>query len=267
MANGLMAYLLQITIDATNKYIDFHWDGSDYSTAITEGVYADIHAVLAALVAEMDIATSGGSDFASNSAVIINAGNIGHVHIEDLEQEDVRLYWKTGINGSDNMDRHIGTVLGFDDSADDTGEFEYDADWQHMHGFYDIVGPQFDSRSRKQKIGPGTFESVSGKCTRTVVADHVVRKTEHAWIAKERMFAEFADPNEDYETWWDEAAGAVPFKIYSDTDDWTDEGTWCLLQSADEDMLDGIPRLAPGAEYYSITMRLKQQPTDPDVIT
>ncbi len=38
------------------------------------------------------------------------------------------ILWKTGTNGSDGTDTHIGTLIGFSDSADDTGALTYTAD-------------------------------------------------------------------------------------------------------------------------------------------
>lgn len=39
-----------------------------------------------------------------------------------------KLLWKTGLHGSDGDDHHIGTLIGFDDLADDTGTNTYTSD-------------------------------------------------------------------------------------------------------------------------------------------
>lgn len=38
------------------------------------------------------------------------------------------LEWKTGPNGSDNLNTHIGNTIGFEDNADDTGAITYTSD-------------------------------------------------------------------------------------------------------------------------------------------
>jgi hypothetical protein len=265
MANGLIAMLLQVTITANNKWIDFHFDEMNYEASITEGVYADMRAVLTAVIAAMNAEIGIPASVAG--ALAIDAAGVGYVTINATSQAVFTLYWINGDHGSDALDTHVGTELGYDDSADDSGAYSYTADDQHMHGWYDTVGAQFESRSRKKKIGPGTFIAVSGKATRTIIGDQNVRRSEHAWIEKEKFYAEFADTNEAFELWWDEAAEATPFKFYRDSDDWTDEGTWVLIQQQDEDLLEPVPRLAPGSELYSVTLRMVKQPTDADVIT
>ncbi len=265
MANGLIAMLLQVTIDSTNKWLDFNWDAADYEAEITEGVYADMRAVCTAVEAAMDTEIASPGEF--TCSITVDSAGVGKVTIASTT-EDLALLWKTGAHGSDNLDTHIGTEFGYSDAAnDEPGTNSYEADNQHMHAWYDTVGAQFESRSRKKKIGPGTFIAVSGKATRTIIGDQNVRRAEHAWIEKEKFYAEFAGTNEGFETWWDEAAEATPYKFYRNSDDWTDEETWCLIQQQDEDLLEPVPRLAPGSELYSVSLRMIKQPTDSAVIT
>jgi len=51
------------------------------------------------------------------------------------------LLWKTGTNGSDNLDTHVGTTIGFSDDEDDTGDDGYEAgkDMISIHK-QDIIG-------------------------------------------------------------------------------------------------------------------------------
>jgi len=44
-------------------------------------------------------------------------------------QQPFSLLWQSGTHGSDGKDTHIGTILGFNDVADDTGALYYIADW------------------------------------------------------------------------------------------------------------------------------------------
>ena len=180
MANGKNAYLLQVTIDSTNKWIDFDVDASGpFEVSIAVGEYSDMRAVCAAMQTAMqaEIGTM-------ECYVEIGSDNIGHVVIEDTNSGALELFWKTGTHGSDNADSHIGTLFGFSDAADDDSASLFTSDNQHMHGWYDVIGPQFDSKPRVEKIGPATFVALSGKATRTTFPSPVRARTIRAVVRK-----------------------------------------------------------------------------------
>jgi len=255
MANGLPAFLLQVEVTSANKWLDFIYDITTYAVLITTGTYDDMRAVAAAFEAAMDIAEPIPAPW---SVTIDINGKVNFAH-SGGPIVTFNLLWKTGVHGSDNADDHCGDLFGYDDSANDIGSPSYVADYQHQLGWYSDHGPTFDSRDRARRIGPATFTAVSGKSTRTTFATHYPRRVDLAWITKEKFWPAFSALNEDFETWWIEAASGTPFAFYSSTDTWVDEGNFVLVQTEDEDLLDQVPRLSPGEERYSITLRMIKQ--------
>jgi hypothetical protein len=254
MANGLPAFMLQVVIEAnTNDWLDFLYNITDYHVQIDAGTYDDMRAVAANLASKMDAAEPIGAPW------LVTFGTDGKVTITPTVTNTFTLKWKTGVHGSDNAHDHCGDLLGFSDAADDSGSLTYTSDYQHQLAWYSEHGPPFDSRPRKKSIGPATFVAVSDKATRTTFGTHRIRREDLAWITKEKFFEEFADTNEAFETWWEEAAEGTPFAFYSSTDTWVDEGNFVLTVNEDEDLLDQVPRLSPGEELYSLTLRMTKQ--------
>ena len=254
MANGLPAFQLQVVTEAnTNDWLDFIYNVTTYAVQIPAGTGDDMRAMSAKLAAKMNIAAAAGAPW------LITFGTDGKVTITPTVTNTFSLLWKTGVHGSDNADDHCGTLLGFSDAADDTGALTYTSDNQHQRGWYSEHGLPFDSRDRARRMGPATFTAVSDKSTRTTFATHYARRIDIAWITKERFYPAFADTNEDFTTWWIEAASGTPFTFYSSTDTWVDEGNFVLLAQENEDLLDQVARRSPGEELYSLTLRMIKQ--------
>lgn len=255
MASHQPAFLLQVTITDDNKWIDINIGGGEVNVSIATGTYDDMIAVAAALETALQVVDG-------SFAVVI--GSTGTVTIS--RTGTFTIYWYAGVHGSDvgggGTDQHIGTLLGFDDSADDSGAASYDSDLQHQRAFYcqDEAILEFDSYNMPVKIGPETFVATDGTVERCTYGDHTKRQIDLATIPRSLYFEEFAtDANAPYVTWWKIAAGGTPFTLYSDTDPFTDEGQWAMLQGENEGLLENTKRLDEGAAYFSTSMILQYQ--------
>jgi hypothetical protein len=108
-----------ILIDATNANIDFS-DGSTQAAVVTQKTYKDPHELAAEIQSKMDAQSS-------DTITCTYSDDTGKFTIAS-DGVTFSLLWKTGADGSDNDDTHIGTVLGFSDTADDTGATSYTSD-------------------------------------------------------------------------------------------------------------------------------------------
>ena len=54
--------------------------------------------------------------------------NTGKYTISSDGAVTFELLWATGVSGSGGTDTHIGTLLGYDDSSDDTAAFSYEGE-------------------------------------------------------------------------------------------------------------------------------------------
>jgi hypothetical protein len=253
MANDLHVYSLQITIDSTNKYIDWDTGGGSTTATLTEGDYDDIVALVAELETQLQ---AGSANFSASVSLITGLVTIEH------SSSSFTIDWKTGTHGSDNDDDHIGHILGFDDSADDSSSGSPDAivsDDKHQYCWWSGHAPEFDSKDRQQRMGPATFVAMSGRATRTTWATHEPREVRHLNVAASLFFAADSATNCDFETWWVEAAKGTPFSFYSDSDTPVDEGKYVLILDENAS-LEQAQRLSPAAEYYSFTLKMLKQP-------
>lgn len=245
---GNPAFLLQHTIDSTNKWITVDIGGGDVHTSITEQDYSDIRAVAAALQTALQVI---------DGTFTCSVGITGTVTIARTGNFD--MTWKTGAHGSDNADDHIGTLLGFSDAADDTGAATYDSDNQHTLGYYHWKQVEYDSRDRIRELGAPTFNPISGDATRSSWGTQYDRDVKINAIAGTDFFDSLAGTNEAFELFWQQAVRGIPFAYYSDISVPTDEGDYKFIAAANASMIDGFPRLDPAAERYSATMRLLKQ--------
>lgn len=250
------SFLLQIEITSSNKWIDVDLNPSGApdvrEVSIAEGTYDDIRAVVSALqtALQAEDGTFGVTVTALNTKGRLYIGRIG----------DFDILWKTGTHGSDNADSHIGTLLGYDDSADDSGSYYYNNDNSHMYGYYDTVGLASDSYDEQQRIGGATFEADSGKCYRTTWATHEKRTIQLQKIPQANFFEADSATNESFETFWLEAASGTPFKFYTDKSNpsGSDQGSYCLIVAANETLTK--KRESSGSAYYDKQLLMKKQP-------
>jgi hypothetical protein len=125
-------------ITAANKYIDFKEDaGGALVATVAESTYvigtsdAVSGSLCEAIKTALEATGSGTYSVTySTTTKLVTIAVSGAV-------STVQFLWKTGTHGSDNADDHIGTTLGFDDTADsadaasDVGDNTIDAVYLH----------------------------------------------------------------------------------------------------------------------------------------
>ncbi|MCK5127900.1 MAG: hypothetical protein KAR42_16705 [candidate division Zixibacteria bacterium] len=111
-------------IDANNKYIDFDEGGGELNATLTEGNYNG-NSLATEIKTQLDAvgAITYTVTYSESTGKFTIAGDA-----------NFKLMWKTGTKGSDNTDTHVGTTLGFDDSADDDGAAAtFTSDYVRIH--------------------------------------------------------------------------------------------------------------------------------------
>jgi len=103
-----------MVVDATNNKLNFTDDDGTVTATIASGTYTTPQALATAVTTAMNAANGAQTATCTYSTVT------GKFHILSTGTV-LSLLWKTGTNGSDNTDTHIGTLLGYSDAADDTG--------------------------------------------------------------------------------------------------------------------------------------------------
>ena len=115
----------EFVVTSSNKYLDYREiaNGGDNRTAtITEGIYCGGAAMAAEIQTQMDaVAVAYTWDVSYSPAT-------RKFTITNDDAWPFELQWKTGPHGSDNLDDHIGTLIGFLDAADDTGANSFTSD-------------------------------------------------------------------------------------------------------------------------------------------
>lgn len=117
---GLGVYWDPIEITTSNNKIDFNDGGGEENVSVTAQVYKSPYALARAVETAMDAATS--------DDITVSYDDTDGKFTIATDGVTLSLLWKTGTNGADNTDQHIGTKLGFSDAADDTGATSYEAD-------------------------------------------------------------------------------------------------------------------------------------------
>lgn len=122
---GTEYFFNPLTLTASNKYIDLTDDSGTIVITLTEGTYKDPHELAdhIASVGTAAAAASGADDF-----LCTYSDATGKYTISTTTGTTFSLLWKTGTHGEDNADDHVGTLLGYDDSADDTASLSYTSD-------------------------------------------------------------------------------------------------------------------------------------------
>lgn len=252
MSTWTLAFLLEVPITASNKWIDVDIGGGEVSTSIAVDDYDDMVAVAAALETALQVI---------DATFSVDIGEDGKVTI--ARTGSFSILWKNGTHGRLGTDTHIGTVLGFDDTDDDLSAASYESDNQHTLGFYVTSGnnPKLDSYDRKVSRGPETFIAMDDTSWRLTYGRGNIRVVELQAIPYNKFFPDESPTNEAFMDWWIEAAEGTPFKYYGDSGDFStsDLGQYILECRADEDLLEGVPRRAAGEAYYSKTLRMIKQ--------
>ena len=243
---ALPAILPQITITSSNKYVDIFITATEYKCSVTEQDYESILTLTAALQAAIRTATS-------DATFTVTVSTTGTVTI--ARTGNFSILWQTGTDTASSM----GTILGFSVAADDASAATYASDNQHMYGWYPEIAPESDSYDRPLLVGPSTVVGSSGRAQRITWATQAWREIKFAWIAADRFLDAYSDPNESFEELWEEIAAGTPFEYYSDISVPTNDGTYCLVCEANEDLLQGSPRVSPGDAYYERVLKMVKQ--------
>lgn len=248
MANNIPMFSTSIVIDETNKYIPM--DLGD--AVIAEGTYDSAYDLVVAAQTALQVI---------DGTFTCVLGSDGKVTI--ARTGTFSIYWKgDNPHGSDFDDDHAGTVLGYDDSANDTGASSYTSDWVAQCVWIPGVRPYSDTYDRPRKMGPATFVATSGLSSRTVVASHTIREMEFRHIPIEVFLEAESSIRGTYEEWWEAAASGTPFVMYESSDDVpaSTQGSYGLVVTKDADMIKGHPRLAAGTALYSAKLSMVAQP-------
>ena len=124
------AEVATFTVSSSNKYIEFKEGGGSQLTAtLTEGTYAIgiSSAVSDSLCEEIktQLEAAGAGTYTVTCPTATQIVNIAVAGVVSA----VQILWKTGsVHGSDNADSHVGTLLGYDDTADTSSAASLAAD-------------------------------------------------------------------------------------------------------------------------------------------
>lgn len=119
---GTQIFWDPVVIDATNDKLNFTDSAATvFDISIPRKIYKSVIALM------VQITTSMNATAAVNVFTVSYDSQTGKPDFAS-DGTPFTILWKTGTNGADNTDTHIGTILGFDDTADDTGAGNYTAD-------------------------------------------------------------------------------------------------------------------------------------------
>jgi hypothetical protein len=103
-----------MTVSALNDKLNFTDDNGTVTATVAHATYKTPQALATAITTAMNAANGAQTATCTYSTVtgkfkIVSTGTV------------LSLLWKTGANGSDFTDTHIGTLIGFSDAADSSG--------------------------------------------------------------------------------------------------------------------------------------------------
>jgi hypothetical protein len=129
---------VSFTVSATNKYFDFNIGAAELVATLATGTFV-------AGATQDDVGSL--CDTIYNAVTAAEAIGVYTVSYSTVTNKftitrstgTFEILWKTGTHGSDNLDTHCGTLLGYTDSANDTGGLTYTSDsavpvvYQHIY--------------------------------------------------------------------------------------------------------------------------------------
>lgn len=153
-----MAPLLtgRITIDSTNKWLDYNIGAGEASVSIDEDVYDDISAVLAALDAALKAVSAN-----------FSAGLYSTTHTTLLEYTgDWTILWNTGSHAASS----IGAVLGYDTAANTVSQQKHYSEHVALGQWWPTRAASIDSmRWVPELVGGQRQRTISGAAVKQVV--------------------------------------------------------------------------------------------------
>ena len=147
-----------ITIDATNKWIDIkHNGGGETTVEVAVGTYDSIFELAAQIQAELIAHVAAGY-----TCDVMATGLAGRVRIKHIALS-FEIDWKTGTHGADNLDTHIGDVIGHSDAADVSSFLlTITGDYQAQQCWFSTMHPVTDTEDRREHIGSNPVRSLDG---------------------------------------------------------------------------------------------------------
>lgn len=117
---GIEFFFDPMIVTAANKWLDVKEAGAELNVALSERVYKDPYDLASAIETALNsVCVAAITCVYSDSTRKFTIASGGAVF---------EILWKTGVHGSDNLDTHIGTLIGFLDAADDTAALTYPSD-------------------------------------------------------------------------------------------------------------------------------------------
>jgi hypothetical protein len=260
----------QVDIDADNKWIPLVIDlappggAVDFTTSIPEGTYDDMPAVCAACQVAIR-AVGGGAIIPNATCSVIFTGSVpGMIRYDysaDLGAGDtVEMDWFNNAHGENNADDHIGTVQGFDDSADDGpigSPWYFTSDYQHQNGWY--------ATRAIRSYGPFAPNAIGGDL-RKVLARTSAKKLHVGFEWRYEIRLEQIPPwnmlfasatgtnlNRDLMSQWAQMSAGECFRWREDQEI---AGTYFdLYLDSPHEMFGNLTRTYPDYEAYNLTMQ------------
>lgn len=251
MANERPCIQAPITIDASNRFLDVtSVAGGDETVTMDMETYDDIHDLLADL--QTGLRALGG-DWA---LALCTVSDTGTVTIDSNQAVNaVALEWLTGANTANT----IGTVLGYK-VTDDTGEWSYPADYQHMYGWYPNKWPRMYGPLNPKAVGGEQRDTLSGQHSKTVhVAFHHYYDLEYTRLLPKYIYSaeSTATPNTDFEHVWEVLIQGAVGRLFEDA---SDSGTYIeFYLKTPRDWAGAVTRPHIDYKAYSFKMRLRQK--------
>lgn len=127
---GIKFFYNQVRVSAGNKFIDFTDDVGDRLATLSEGVYRTPHDLAKEVASKMTAASVGSGN---DTYTCVYDDITGKFSLKS-DGTTFSLKWKTGTKGADNTNTHAGDILGYADTADDTGATLYVSDNKQSYG-------------------------------------------------------------------------------------------------------------------------------------
>lgn len=236
----------KITIDSSNKWLDYDVGSGEVSVSISDAVYDDIYAVASALQTALAAISATVTVQSSHYAKISRSGTLS-------------ILWHSGSHADSN----IGTLLGYDVSEDDTGAQSYESDYIAQGVWYPNRCAAVDSLHWFPELVCGQrVRTLSGSNTKQVrVGYRHHRDIEFHELVKEVVWAEEATgsyTNRDIETFLKTYSGSA-VRYYEDHETIIG-GVWCYVDMSDV-WSDALNRPHVDIETWNVRMRLHKKET------
>ena len=120
------------TVNATNNKLNFNIGAGELTATIASATYLmGTNQTTAGSLCKAIYDAIHAAEAAGTYTVTFNGSNV----VIARSAGTFQMLWKTGTNGADGTDTHIGSLIGFSDAADDTGALSYTADTIVYHPF------------------------------------------------------------------------------------------------------------------------------------